>query len=150
MLCFVSSIRTGKCARRRRYKSGVRIIQTPVQTYNGTRINHTEHTLTVETLDNINISIHAVEGKDIGHTENIRNMIAPSICLALQIHTHNTHMHSFLHTHRNIPSWKTNGTRDGVHAYVITLRLSDGRVLTQLHIRYVLYECILGIYIESI
>lgn len=104
----------------------------------------------VETLDNINIRIHAVEGKDIEHTENIRNMIAPSICLALQIHTHNTHMHSFLHTHRNIPSWKTNGTRDGVHAYVITLRLSDGRVLTQLHIRYVLYECILGIYIESI
>lgn len=27
---------------------------------------------------------------------------------------------------------------------------SDGRVLTQLHIRYVLYECIIGIYIESI
>lgn len=105
----------------------------------------------VETLDNIKTYAYTqLKEKDIEHTENLRNMIAPSFCLALQIHIHNTHMHSFLHTHRNIPSRKTNGTRDGVHAYVITLRLSDGRVLTQLHIRYVLYECILGIYIESI
>lgn len=109
MLCFVSSIRTGKCACRRRYKSGVRIIQTPVQTYNGTRMSHTEHTHThththVETLDNINIyiHIHAVEGKDIEYTENIRNMIAPGICLALQIHTHTHTEHTCIHFYIHI------------------------------------------------
>lgn len=70
-----------------------------------THESYRTHTHThVETLDNINIyiHIHAVEGKDIEYTENIRNMIAPGICLALQIHTHTHTEHTCIHFYIHI------------------------------------------------
>lgn len=62
------------------------------------------------------------------------------------------------HAWRYIPPWKTYSITKGERykGTVCTCNVidyvssSDGRVLTQLHIRYVLYERIIGIYIESI
>lgn len=59
----------------------------------------------VETLDNINIRIHAVEGKRYRiHRKYTEYDSSQSLSCVTDPHTHNTHMHSFLHTHRNIPS----------------------------------------------